>query len=517
MPQRRKEEIRTLRTSGQVNEAFTLAQQSLEKATDNVWLKREIAWACYAQAKKRIEQGDIDEAIIALEFIYNLNFKLSDEPILSEQLTWLCAKIVKYYVDRYKGSVNDAEFTHNARQIIASLKHLVEILNNIQIATPSKAYSSLMNNIHRLLKDRYGYAAVFNLIGFEKFSQEDYHSFRTESGRTIPPLVEQILLAYTKALLSGFRQNSEKAKPLAEDFLLVLNGIKKTKPEYLWTDYNITRLLIALNRPGEARQYCVDFIKHKPNEFWAWECLGQINETLDASLSVSCYCMALSCKAEDDFLVSVMENAARVFASVGHYNAARTEVDRALKIRREKWNKIPISLAELSKSDWYRTASPLDDNRLFYEQYRTVAMGLVFGEQKPIVITHLNTEKKFANYITQEGKVGYFGYSRIKTRNIRENVVYLATFIKEAALGPSDVLNIKEAPQHDTYSTLRKEVCGQIKITAKGFGFIDDCFVSSQQIQKYNLTDRQNVKAVAIRSYDRKKDRLGWSVIGIMP
>ena len=58
MTQRRDEEIRTIRKSGRLDEAFELAQQSLEEAVDNIWLKREIGWVYYAKAKSLADTGN---------------------------------------------------------------------------------------------------------------------------------------------------------------------------------------------------------------------------------------------------------------------------------------------------------------------------------------------------------------------------------------------------------------------------------------------------------------------------
>lgn len=515
MTQRRDEEIRALRKGGQLEDAFDLAQQSLEEAADNIWLKREIGWVYYAKAKSLAEKGDIEASMNILEMVAELGFNTLEEPILAKQLPWVCAAITKHFADEYKGKERDVEFYRNAQYIINILTSLVELMNRMPIAKPSDGYSLFAANLHKLLKDRPGYAAVFKLVGFDFFSNEDRKPFKTESGRSILPMAEQVYLAYTKALLSGFKQNYEAAKQLAEDFLPILDSAKVSNPEYTWTDYNITKLLIALNRTGDAKQSCVDFIKRKSKEFWAWECLGQIYETTDIELSMACYCMALSCNADDEFLVSVMEGAANVFAKAGHFKEARTEVDRVVKIRLEKWGKIPNSLAEIKQSDWYRTAVALENNIRFYDEYRDAAMGLVFGNKKPIIITHLNTEKRMASYITKDGNVGFFNYARLKKCGIAENKIYLATFVKESTSGPSDVLSIKEVDADISYPTLRKEICGIIKILPVGVGFVENCFVPSQLIQQYELTSGQTVAATAIRSYDRKKSALSWTVVKI--
>jgi hypothetical protein len=58
-------------------------------------------------------------------------------------------------------------------------------------------------------------------------------------------------------------------------------------------------------------------------------------------------------------------------------------------------------------------------------------------------------------------------------------------------------------------------VSGAIKIIASGVGFVENCFVPSQLIQQCGLTNGQTIKVTAIRTYDRKKSALSWTVVKI--
>ena len=509
-------EIRELRKKN-LEEACALAEQNLEAAQNDIWLKRAIGWVYYDKAKLAINDNDADEAIVTLEHIADLEFDAAAETVLAEKLAWVCANIVKSYVDTYQTfKENNVLFQQNARSIIGSMSKLVDIAGEIPMEKPSKGYSRFMKRMHNLFKDRAGYATIFHCIGFDFFSDEDCKPFVTEDGRSVLPSAEQIYLAYTKALLSGIARNDETARLWAEEFLEVLNKTKVKYPKFIWTDYNISRLLISLNRTNEATDYCVEFIKRKPKESWAWECLGQIYEAIDVELSVSCYCMSLSCRADEDMLVSTMESAATVMAKAGYYNEARTEIERAERVRLAKWGKVPYSLSSLKQQVWYESAISQENNNRFYNEHRDAAMGVIFGAKKIVLITYLNTEKSFASYITDDGKVGFFNYGRLKNKRIklRQNTMYTVTFIKEGKDGPSDVFAIEEAQMQD-HSNLRKEVCGAIRIMTSGIGFIEDCFVPSDLIKRNTLMNGQSVVATAVRSYDRKKSMLSWSVIDI--
>ena len=513
MAQTIESEIRELRKSGDLDKAFELVQQHLEGAANSIWLKREIGWVYYAKSKQAVDANDVDAAVQMLASIAALEFNVLEEKMLAQSISWVYASIAKQLVETYG---NDVAFQQYIKNLVDLLQKLVEIANRVPIDRPSRGYSLFVTNVHKLFKERAGYATVFRGIGFDFFADEDYKPFVIEAGRSVMPLVEQIYLAYTKALLSGLARNDEMAKQWAEEFLEMLNKVKVEYPEFIWTDYNISRLLISLNRTNEATDYCVGFIKKKPKESWAWKCLGQIYEATDVELSVSCYCMALSCRADEDKLVSAMESAAIVMAKAGYYNEARTEIERAERVRLAKWGKVPYSLSSLKQQVWYESAISQENNNLFYNEHRDAAMGIIFGAKKSVIITYLNTEKSFANYITENGKVGFFNYGRLKNKRVKlkQNTIYSATFIKEVTDGPSDVFAIEETHMQE-HPNLRKEIYGAIRITPSGIGFIEDCFVPSDLIKRNALMNGQSVVATAVRSYDRKKSMLSWSVIEI--
>ena len=502
-------DIRELRKNGQLDEALELAKESFEQISDDIWLKREMAWIYYALAKK----AEVSEAIQYLEGISQLELKTAEETLLGEQLSWVCANIAKQFYEKYH---QDSDFLSNAKVIIETMQKVVDVAGRVPMAIPSKGYSLFITNLHKLFKDRSGYATIFHSIGFDNFSSEDTKPYKTESGRTILPLAEQIYLAYTKALLVGLNREDKTATIYAEEFVNHLQIVSNNHPEFLWTEYSQTKLLIALNRASDAVASCVDFIKKKPKEFWAWECLGQVYKQTDAKLSMSCYCMALMCNSKEEFLVNTMENAAELMAINGFYNEARTEIERAARIRRDKWGKTSTIISALQSTSWYVSSVASTDNIAFYKTHSQIAQASVFGTQKVIVITNINFEKRFANYISEGDKVGFFNFAKLANKvKVKVGQIYKVTFIKEVTDGPSDVLSVDMVEDISQYSYLRKIISGEIKILPSGVGFIEDCFVSPEIIKTHNLTNGQKIAAIAIRSYNRKKQSIGWSVINL--
>lgn len=56
-------------------------------------------------------------------------------------------------------------------------------------------------------------------------------------------------------------------------------------------------------------------------------------------------------------------------------------------------------------------------------------------------------------------------------------------------------------------------VAGVIKITSKGFGFVDECFVPAVLLENTRVEDGDYVKAKAHKSWDKNKSRWSWKIV----
>ena len=58
-----------------------------------------------------------------------------------------------------------------------------------------------------------------------------------------------------------------------------------------------------------------------------------------------------------------------------------------------------------------------------------------------------------------------------------------------------------------------KEVFGKLKVTQKGFGFVDDVFIPSSIIEKNKFIEFESLKITAIRKFDKQKGYLAWNYL----
>ena len=70
----------------------------------------------------------------------------------------------------------------------------------------------------------------------------------------------------------------------------------------------------------------------------------------------------------------------------------------------------------------------------------------------------------------------------------------------------------KENPSANVY----KEISETITIReGNSFGFANNIFVSPLIIKKYNLKNNDNIEAIALKAYNKKKKNWGWNVVVI--
>ena len=164
-------------------------------------------------------------------------------------------------------------------------------------------------------------------------------------------------------------------------------------PEEEWFPYYFGKLLLRSGSKEEARAKLIPIVRRKRSEFWAWNCLADTYDDIDADLQLACLCRALQCRTKDDsFRVKVHEHLGYLLLERQHYAEAKYEIATALAIRRaprEKAWSVPDHLLETEQADWYvKTATP-ENNHAMYEQHVGAADAIILADlpESPAVVS----------------------------------------------------------------------------------------------------------------------------------
>ncbi|QCE42399.1 DUF7017 domain-containing protein [Psychroserpens sp. NJDZ02] len=520
-------DIKELRESGKLEEALIMAKNEFDVAPDNIWTKRNLAWVYYSLLKKH--QGNQDDFLSVLIKIIELKLP-ENENMFYEQLCWAVG------MHNFKIS-KDEEVAMNKFSAIKSVFYQVRSLSFVS----SKGYSFLLKSFHNEFKgiknssgfntDNFinfseSYRELILWSGFNSFGEEDFLPNEV-NGRKIISFVEQIIIAYSKVLLEGEPLKTDEPNEnllylskrsinasQVDSFLFFLNKIINLHPEYQYTLYYKSKLLLALNRLEEAKNSLIPFVKQKKNDFWVWELLSEAFPE-DVDLQIGCLCKGLTLNAKESFLVKVHEKLANLLIQKELFLEASIEILNTCLIRKKNNWKITNDLTNLMNQGWYNKEVVKNGNTDFYLKHSKLAEELLYNNHEEIVIVveHINDSKKVVNFIKNKQVFGFFSYKHL---NINPEVgsVFKVRLNQIGEEGFFKVLTIKLCSQSVSESV--SSVSGNLRILEnKNFGFIQDVFITPDLIDNNHLKNGDIVNAKTILSFNKKRNEWGWKAFKV--
>ena len=503
--------VTELRKAGDLEEAYQLAQSLLKSEPENIWNKRAMSWVCFDKLKKANLENNHNLFFDVLENIPSLNIP-EDEDMFWDNFRWQVGKFVISL---------KADDTSMINRI---LNKVFDCIRNLISQSTSESYSFLLKSF---LKHGIEWNSILDFLDWwdlKFFAERDFES-ETYNDKKLPSLVERYINAYSKKLLEGIPSsdvldifNNKKVidKPRVNQFLITLDKLTANKYNYKYAAYYKTKLLISIDKIGEAQQSIIPFAKRNSGEFWVWDLIADLQK--DNDLKVACYSRALSCRAHDKFLNKVRIKLISVLIENRYYNEAKTEVEIVKNVCNTNGWKLQNSIAELINSPWFKEAQDFNNNSMFYRKHSNLADSMLYRDLKEelIVVEFVNRDKKILNFVHSESRYGFLKYSKFSF-NPHVGMILKVRLKGEKNAGRFELLTVAKAGKNqiDELKSLKK-VKGEISIkNGNKFGFVDDIFVSPELVKTNQLLDGVKIKGKAIMSYNKKKKVWGWKLISI--
>lgn len=503
-------EITQLRRAGQLNEAYQLGQNKLATNPNDIWVKRAFSWVCYDLLKLAKEARDEETLFGYIADIRALELDAVQDKMLFDSTWWIIIKWVKDNICPIE----------NAHDRSIAINNLLSVVEGFPKNAPSEVNSVFIKFIHAASRDLAEYIAYMHRIDFDQLMPADRLPSEY-NGQPIMPLWEQILNAYSKCalrLLGTMRQSEEydQVVEVARDHVKRLQRALTTSPEYKYTLYYLAKLLIALGDRTAAINRLMPFVRRNNRDFWVWQTMAVALKDSGLQTAMSCCCKGLLCKAQEDKTVGLRETAAKFFAACGYWDACKTEVTIADNTRMKHWGRhiSDQEILALMEQPEYRSATVnSDNNRSFYANHLDAAEQMTYADlARPILITFVNKEKHIANFIDADDRRGFFRYDKVLLEAPKTNEVYTAV-IERIADERFNLTWGKKSTDAPTDTPFFIKVQGFVKhIPENRFAFVDNMFISAELVKANNLEDGDTIEAIAIKSYDRKKNRFGWAI-----
>lgn len=399
------------RKEGKLDEAYKMAIELINKPDNDEWDIKAFAWCVIDLIKRDAQSGRSENLPHYSDQLRNLNIDASDK-ILTDQREYalrLCnpngqeilkAKSLSKQGDHhgalnlYKRIYNSGDqsidvqtglawelyrvakgMTEQAPANLNGAKRFINDYLKLKTEKPSLLHTCILQLADKIAKEGKLNMGIFARIwGLENLRPEDYDPYISDDGNSYPSLAERVIQHASK---DSFTNDAY------EELIYLLpyiNDCIDKYPDNIWLRLSKARALMATKQSNEAFSYGLEVVKNKINDYWAWELLGDIHQSNSLDLAISCYCKALLCSTDINFVGKVKIKLAELLSKNGLASEAKLEVDQLFNYRSENNQKIPESAELLMRSTWYQGAISSKSNHQLYLDKATHAEELLYSD-----------------------------------------------------------------------------------------------------------------------------------------
>jgi hypothetical protein len=279
--------------------------------------------------------------------------------------------------------------------------------------------------------------------------------------------------------------------------------------------YYKAKLLLALGEHDNVFSTLLPFARKKKSDFWVWDILSEtFTDKKDEDKVFACYCRALQCATKEEMLIKVRGKIVNMFIKKEMWAEAKTEIIKILEIQKKTGWTISPKIAELIRKSWFSSVQAKDNNSDVYQLYAPIAEELLFGDipEKKIVVTFVNSDKEILDFIESGTEAGFFKYDRF-LKTAKAGDVLKIRIIKKEENGHCLIATAGQIDDLAFRTGFVKEFEGIVSIReGSQFGFVrPDIFLSTEYCVRNKLGNGQKINGNAIKSYNRKAEKWGWS------
>jgi len=312
------EEIKRLRKSGKLQEAYNMVKKLLPEYKEDVDFAREYGWVLYDIIKETVN-------------------KVKNERIK-------------------KGK--DAKKYDNNNHITKDIYGFLREYADLPLKRPDLLFSLILMQLLRISERLYFFPQFLLWAKTDSFRKEDYElgdfgeydsliaRAAMENSAIIldsPEKYERAVVNYAFELIEHAQMN---AKVKDSDNLL----------------YKKSRLLILTERFEEAEELLFHLAR-KREEYWLFERIGDCKTKKDEKKALLFYAKAILLCRDEKMGVNLYEKFARLTSLCNETAIAKWSLEKAISVRKRNDFTLPKSLLSLMNEDWFLQASSVPKNQ----------------------------------------------------------------------------------------------------------------------------------------------------------
>lgn len=311
------------------------------------------------KAKSLSKQGNNLESLNVFKNIFNKGDQSSDVQV---GMAWEMYRVAKAMIEQEPANFNGAK------------RHINDYFK-LNVDKPSLLHTCFLQLADKIAKEgKLNMGAFARIWGLEYLRPEDYEPYQTSDGKSYPSLAERVVQHASKdAFLNAALEELQYILPFINDCI-------NRYPDNLWLKLSKARALMATGQSNEALSFGLEVVKNKVNDYWAWELLGDIHQSVAIDIALSCYSKALLCSKDINFVAKVKVKLAEILAQKGSYSEAKFEIEDVINYRIDNNQKIPEPAEILKRSSWYEGVTPNTSNKDFYRENASLAEELLYSD-----------------------------------------------------------------------------------------------------------------------------------------
>lgn len=244
-------------------------------------------------------------------------------------------------------------------------------------------------------------------------------------------------------------------------------------------------------------------------DFWVFSTLAEEIKGQDVNsiqLRIALNEWAWAKVDEKKMTLKILEHLTEDYITQKEYDKASWSLHTFLEIRKENGWKISDKWKYYSMEDWFELSTSLQPNPKPIEI--SLLKGWLDSVSVPVTVLKgiVTGKNERFSFITKADGNSF----RLKTKTLNQFDVIDVLALKSGELLPF------YSQSDDSSSTLKKTVCGTIKQTKSGIGFIQNCLIRQDVISSLGeIHPSDTFEATAHISYNEKRKEIGWKVYRI--
>lgn len=468
----RHQEIKDLRKSGRLDEAYTRGKELLNDHPEDRSIREEFGWVLYGKVKKFVE--------------------IANQPQASQ--TDISNKLRETLREYYK----------------------------LKLSRPALLFSLLLSQILRFSGDLKFLPKFMEWAGTNSFRQEDLETSTSNNGQVFESLVEKAAREVGKISSELTIEDYSDIQELQGFAVTLIDyALERTivqKPE--WLIYRKALLLKNLGKLDEAQSLLISFVQQKRGDFWAWHALAKVIEISDPALALAlCSKACLTCK-DLNFGVSVFEDLSRLAASQDEKQLAKWSAEQAFAIRNKNEWRIPQSLRNLLNTSWYSHNESVSNPQEELLRVAADAERIIWANYPKYNANYLGTfltrnEKRMVKFglLSNAESEELISPERGLLNNISLTFGDPVTVTVDESRDRPTVVVVEKRDSGKVFDSMFCKT-GQVHLKQGGFGFMDDIYIPHGLASKLN--DEQLVSLAVVKKFDKRKNRWGLAAIAVI-